>query len=99
MMMTKEELVNEISYQTGFTKKDSLLFIDVFCDVICEALENGDCVKIVDFGIFEVKERKARTGKNFAKNTTHPIPPKKVPNFVPGKGLKQVVGGVNHDGH
>lgn len=97
--MTKEELVSEIAGCTGFTKKDCLLFIDVFCDVIGEALERGDRVKIVDFGVFEVKERKARTGKNFAKNTKHPIPPKKVPSFVPGEGLKQVVGGAVYDGN
>ncbi len=92
--MTKEELIGEIAGYTGFTKKDCALFVDVFCDVVSEALEKGDRVKIVDFGVFEVKECKARTGKNFAKNTTHPIPPKRIPSFIPGEGLKQIVGGV-----
>lgn len=97
--MTKEELIGEIAGCTGFTKKDCALFVDVFCNVVGDALERGDRVKIVDFGVFEVKECKARTGKNFAKNTTCPIPPKKVPSFIPGEGLKQIVGGVDYGGH
>lgn len=92
--MTKEELVGEIACRTGFTKKDCLLFVNVFCEVVGEELGRGERVKIVDLGVFEVKERKARTGKNFVKNTTHPIPPKRVPCFIPGERLKQIVGGA-----
>lgn len=95
--MTKEDLVDEIAGATGFTKKDCLLFVDAFCGVIGEALERGDRVKIVNFGAFEVKESKARTGKNFATNTKFPIAPRKVPAFIPGEGLKELVGGTRHD--
>lgn len=95
--MTKEELVDEIACNTGFTKKDCMLFVDVFCDVVEEALERGDRVKIVDFGVFEVKESKPRTGKNFVTNTTYPIPARKVPTFIPAAGLKQAVGGTRDD--
>lgn len=92
--MTKEELVNEISSRTGFTKKDCLLFLDVFCDTIEDSLSKGERVKIVDFGVFDVKVRKSRTGKNFFENTTLPIPSKKIPTFTPGEGLKSIVGGI-----
>lgn len=91
--MNKEDLIIEIAGCTGFTKKDCALFIDVFCDVIGGALERGDRIKIVDFGIFDTKECKARTGKNFATNTKYPIPARKVPTFVPGKRLRKMVGG------
>lgn len=96
--MTKKELVNEIAGYTGFTKKDCMLFVDVFCNVISKALEHGERVKIANFGVFEVKEYKARTGNNFVKNTTCLIPPKKVPSFTAGEGLKQAIGGVGNDG-
>lgn len=91
--MNKEELVDAISIQTGFTKKDCLVFVDAFCDVVGNTLNRGDRVKIVNFGVFEVKLGKARTGKNFATNTTYPIPPRKIPAFIPGAGLKEAVGG------
>lgn len=91
--MNKEDLINAIAERTGYTKKDCLLFIDVFCDVICEALRNGDRVKIVNFGVFDVKKAKPRTGKNFFDNTALPIPARKVPTFIPGEGLKRATGG------
>lgn len=96
--MTKEELVAEIAYHTGFTKKDCQLFLDTFCGVVAESLERGEAVKIVNFGIFNVKECKARSGKNFASNTIQPIPSRKVPAFIPGVGLKEMVGGAEDDG-
>lgn len=96
--MTKEELVNEIAFNTGFTKKDCLLFVDVFCGVVGEALERGERVKIVDFGVFETKEIKPRKGRDFNHNTTCQIPAKRVPAFIPGMGLKEMVGGAKSHG-
>lgn len=91
--MTKKELVDEISCSTGYTKKDCLFFVDAFCEVIGEALKNGERVKIEGFGAFDVKEVKGRVGKNFANNKPLPIPDKKVPVFSPGVILKNIVGG------
>lgn len=91
--MTKKELVDAIANHTGFTKKDCRLLVDVFCDVVAGALYNGDRVKIVDFGIFDVKEVKSKKGKDFENNTMIPIPSRKVPVFVPGIGLRRIVGG------
>lgn len=96
--MTKSEFIHELSRKTGFTKKDCLYFLDAFCQVIAEALERGERVKLHNFGVFEVKKSKSRTGKDFANNTTCPIPPKRVPNFIPCDGLKKSVGGA-HRGH
>ena len=91
--MTKKELVDELSCSTGYTKKDCLFFIDTFCEVVGEALKNGERVKIEGFGAFDVKEVKGRVGKNFANNKPMPIPDKKVPVFSPGVILKNIVGG------
>lgn len=92
-MMTKKELVDELACNTGYTKKDCLFFIDTFCEVVGEALKNGERVKIEGFGAFDVKEVKGRVGKNFANNKPMPIPDKKVPVFSPGVILKNIVGG------
>ena len=91
--MTKKELVDEIACSTGYTKKDCLFFIDTFCEVIGEALKSGERVKIEGFGAFDVKEVKGRVGKNFADNKPLPIPDKRIPVFVPGVILKEIVGG------
>ena len=91
--MTKKELVDVLSCSTGYTKKDCLFFIDTFCEVVGEALKNGERVKIEGFGAFDVKEVRGRVGKNFANNKPLPIPDKKVPVFSPGVILKNIVGG------
>lgn len=89
--MNKSDLIDSIAERTGFTKKDCGLFIDVFCSVVSETLVNGGRVLISNFGVFEVRKSKARVGKNFFENSTHPIPPRKVPYFTPGRGLREAV--------
>lgn len=93
--MIKEELVEEIAGRTGFSKKDCMIFLDVFCDTVADSIGQGEQVKIVNFGVFKVKEGKARTGKNFASNTSYPIPPRNNVVFIPGNRLKSAAGGAD----
>ena len=55
------------------------------------ALAEGDEVRLVGFGTFEVKKREARIGRNPATKEEIQIPATKVPAFKPGKALKEVV--------
>lgn len=93
--MNKEELIAEVACRTGFTKKDCMLLVDVFCDVIADSLGRGEQVKIVNFGVFKVKKSAQRTGRNFANSSTYPIPSRNVPIFVPGMKLKELIGGAD----
>lgn len=97
--MNKIELIDEISRRTGFTKRDCKLFVNVFCDTITDVLTSGDIVKIVNFGIFKVKEVKAKKGKYFANDTICQIPARRIPVFAPGTGLKEIVGGAEYGDH
>ena len=89
--MNKEEMVNELSYKTGFTKKDSEVVLDAVFQIISDSLVSGDKIQIVGFGTFEVKERAPRVGRNPKANLPVPIPAKRVPYFTPGKVLKSLV--------
>jgi len=89
--MNKEEMVNELSYKTGFTKKDSEAVLDAVFQIISDSLVSGDKIQIVGFGTFEVKERAPRVGRNPKANLPVPIPAKRVPYFTPGKVLKSLV--------
>ena len=60
-------------------------------DVISAALAEGDEVRLVGFGTFEVKKRAARTGRNPKTKEPVEIPASKVPAFKPGKALKDAV--------
>ncbi len=62
--MTKTELTNAVAENTGLTKKEADAAIMATFGAIAGALKNGEKVQIPGFGIFEVKERAARTGRN-----------------------------------
>jgi DNA-binding protein HU-beta len=89
--MNKNELIEELSDKTGFTKSDTQKFLNAYIESIQKALRNGNEVQLVGFGTFKVTDRKARTGRNPQTGKELQIPAKKVPSFRPGKALKESV--------
>ena len=90
--MNKADLVAKIAEKTGFKKKDAEAALDAILDVIEEALVEGDSVRLIGFGTFETRSRKARTGRNPQKpDTIIDIPASKAPVFKAGKSLKDAV--------
>lgn len=89
--MNKTELINSIAEKTGLTKKDSEKSVNAFLQSVEETLQKGDKVSLVGFGTFEVRTRKARTGRNPQTGDPIEIPASKVPAFKAGKALKDSV--------
>lgn len=90
--MNKAELVGKVAEKTGFSKKNSELVLDAILDTIEEALVAGDNVRLIGFGSFETRNRKARQGRNPQKpDTVIEIPASKAPVFKAGKNLKNAV--------
>jgi len=89
--MKKAELVEEVSTETGLTKRASGEAIGAIIDAITDALARGKKVTLVGFGTFQVGTRKARTGRNPRTGEALQIPARKAPRFRPGKGLKERV--------
>ncbi|MFA5431184.1 MAG: HU family DNA-binding protein [Candidatus Omnitrophota bacterium] len=48
-------------------------------------------MELRNFGIFKIKERKSRTGRNPRTGQTVPVPPRKVVVFKPGLEMKKLV--------
>jgi nucleoid DNA-binding protein len=93
--MTKRELVIRISEETGMVQQDVFVVIQKTLDYITEALATGDHIEFRDFGVFEVKSRKARLGRNPNKpENTVTIPPRRIVKFKPGKIMKEKVQSV-----
>ena len=90
-MVNKNELIEELSEKTGFTKSDTKKFIDKYIEVISKSLKKGKDVQLVGFGTFKVTKRKARVGRNPQTGKALKIPAKKVPAFRAGKALKEAV--------
>ena len=82
--MNKTELINAVAEKAALSKKDAEA-------AGTAALAEGDEVRLVGFGTFEVKKREARIGRNPKTKEEIQIPATKVPAFKPGKALKDIV--------
>ena len=92
MTMTKRDLVIRISNETGLVQQQVLDVVQKTLDYIAEAVSKGDKVELRNFGVFEVKVRKARIGRNpNAPATDVPIPQRAVVKFKPGKEMRAEV--------
>ncbi|EFI42665.1 MULTISPECIES: HU family DNA-binding protein [Peptoniphilus] len=90
--MNKSELVASIAQKSNLTKKDAEMALNGFLATVEEALAGGEKVQLVGFGTFEVRERKAREGRNPRDpKEIIKIPASKAPVFRAGKALKEVV--------
>ena len=90
--MTKRDLVVRISNETGLIQQDVLAVVQRTLDYISEAVAQGETVELRNFGVFEVKVRKARVGRNPNKPEKDVrIPPRAVVKFKPGKEMKEAV--------
>ncbi len=89
--MNKQQLVSAIAEKAGLTKKQASAAVDAFMATVKEALSKGEEVRLVGFGTFQVRERKARKGKNPRTGEVINIPAKKVPVFRPSSELKNLV--------
>lgn len=89
--MNKNELVEAIALSTEITKTDVDKVVTSLTEVITDELEKGDSVSLKGFGIFEVRSRSERTGRNPRTGETLVIPASKVPAFKVSSALKKAV--------
>ena len=87
--MNKNDLVNQVSDNTGLSKSDSAKAVDSVLDTITDTLKSGGDVRLVGFGTFLVSKRKATTGRNPQTGAAINIPAANVPKFRQGKALKE----------
>ena len=89
--MNKTEIIAAAAEASGMTKKDAERVINAALDTVTAALAKGDKVQLSGFGIFEVKEREARVGRNPRTKETIQIPATRLPVFKASKALKDSI--------
>jgi len=89
--VNKAELVARVARDTGLTKADVLRVLDGVLDQVGRALKKGETVKLVDFGTFLVRRRRARSAYDPHRREAMKVPARRWPRFAAGKGLKQLV--------
>ena len=90
--MNKTEWIAATAESAGITKKDAERVLNAAIDTITAKLVSGEKVQLSGFGVFEVKEREARVGRNPHTRQSIDIPATRVPAFKASKALKDIVG-------
>lgn len=89
--MTKKEIVLKIADETDAKQINVKLIVQKTLDTIINSLSKGETVELRNFGIFKVKSRKGRMGRNPRTGENIPVPEKKVVTFKPGLVMKEKV--------
>jgi len=89
--MTKKDIVLKVSDETNIKQIDVKRIVQKIFDCIIEALIRGEKIELRNFGVFKVKQRKSRTGRNPRTNQVIPVPPRKVVVFRAGLEMKQKI--------
>lgn len=97
--ITRKELANMICEETHrrYTHKEVQEVLQKAVELITESIAQGNQVVLRKFGIFSVKEVKAKVGRNPRKpGTDIPIPPRNVVKFKMGKKLKETLAAASN---
>jgi len=87
--MTKKDLVLAVSSDTGITQVDVKQVVHRTLHHILESLKAGNTIELRNFGVFKVKQRAPRRGRNPKTGQEVPVPPKRVVVFKPGLLMRQ----------
>lgn len=92
MGMTKRDMAIQIAEQTNLTQNEVAQVVQMTLDAIADDLARGESIELRNFGVFEVRVRKSRKGRNpNSPEREIPIPERVVVKFRAGKELKKRV--------
>ena len=89
--MRKRDIVLKISEKTGIKQVKVKEVVQMTLDTILEALKEGQRIELRNFGIFQVKTRKKRIGRNPKTGEVVPVPERKTVVFKPGLDMKKYI--------
>jgi nucleoid DNA-binding protein len=89
--VTKKEIVKQISDRIGLTQLKTKEIVQQTFDAIVDTLIEVGRIELRNFGVFEVKQRKARKARNPRTGERVDVPPKNVVTFKPGKEMEERV--------
>jgi nucleoid DNA-binding protein len=87
--MIKADIVREISEKFSIKDRNALALVDATLESLKEVIHRDGRLELRDFGVFTVKTRKARTGRNPRNLVEYPIPGRRVVTFRMGREFKK----------
>ena len=92
--LTRAELTEAVHEEVGLTRQDCGGLVERTLDLVAEALENGETVKLSGFGVFQVRAKRARMGRNPKTGQEVPLLPRRVLVFRASNVLKSLINGT-----
>lgn len=89
--MTKADLVEAVHTRVGFSKRESADIVEMVFNTMKDTLERGEKIKISGFGNFEVRDKRARVGRNPQTGEVIEISARRVLTFKPSQVLKNAL--------
>jgi integration host factor subunit alpha len=86
--LTRAELFDEVHAEIGLARQECAGMVERTLDLIIEALERGDTVKLSGFGVFQVRAKNARLGRNPKTGKPASIDPRRVISFRASQLMK-----------
>lgn len=90
-VVTKHDIVSKISERTNLEYTLVKKVVQKVFDIIFSSLKEGNSIQIRNFGIFKVKKRKARIGRNPRTKETVVVPERLAVVFKPSLKMKREV--------
>ncbi len=87
--LTRADLAETINHKMGFSRAESLDLVEAILTKMCEAMSDGENVKISGFGSFVLRDKKERIGRNPKTGVEVPITPRRVMTFRASQKLKE----------
>jgi integration host factor subunit alpha len=88
MSLTKADIADRLFNEVGLNKREAKEFVDAYFEIIRQALENGENVKLSGFGNFQLRDKNQRPGRNPKTGEEIPISARRVVTFRPGQKLR-----------
>jgi len=93
MTLTKADLVEAVYNKVGFSKRKSVDVVEMVFNTMKETLGRGEKIKITGFGNFELRDKRARNGRNPQTGKVIEISARRVLTFKASQALKNAVNG------
>ncbi len=91
--LTRADIAELLNKQVGLSRAESAELVEQVLDLVTEALETGENVKISGFGTFVLRDKNERIGRNPKTGIEVPITPRRVLTFRPSQTLRDRVSG------
>ena len=91
MTLTKKDLVISVAKDTGVAQVDVKRVVQRFLDHLIDGLKQGRTVELRKFGVFKIRQRASRRGRNPKTGQEVPVPPRKVVVFKTGLLMRQEI--------